>query len=106
MLFLLYTFNVWVYEFEYLVIDNVTGSISLNVPTVPKAEISFVVQDRNGKIMPMEVVNMKLTKAKAMSLFTSKFNIPECIRFTEDNFSKKKGVRLIPVYAACYIKEL
>ena len=71
-----------------------------------KAEISFVVQDRNGKIMPMEVVNMKLTKAKAMSLFTSKFNIPECIRFTEDNFSKKKGVRLIPVYAACYIKEL
>ena len=71
-----------------------------------KAEISFVVQDRNGKIMPIEVVNMKLTKAKAMSLFTSKFNLEECIRFTEDNFSKKKGVRLIPIYAACYLKEL
>ena len=71
-----------------------------------KAEISFVVQDRNGKIMPLEVVNMKLTKAKAMSLFTSKFNLEECIRFTEENFSKKKGVRFIPVYAACYLKEL
>ena len=71
-----------------------------------KAEISFVVQDRNGKIMPIEVVNMKLTKAKAMSLFTSKFNIEECIRLTEDNFSKKKGVRFIPVYAVCYLKEL
>ena len=71
-----------------------------------KAEISFVIQDRNGKIMPIEVVNMKLTKAKAMSLFTSKFNINECIRLTEDNFSKKKGVRFIPVYAACYLKEL
>ena len=71
-----------------------------------KAEISFVVQDRNGKIMPIEVVNMKLTKAKAMSLFVNKFNISECIRFTEDNFSKKKGVRFIPVYAACYLKEL
>ena len=71
-----------------------------------KAEISFVIQDRNGKIMPIEVVNMKLTKAKAMSLFTSKFNIEECIRLTEENFSKKKGVRFIPVYAACYLKEL
>ena len=71
-----------------------------------KAEISFVVQDRNGKIMPIEVVNMKLTKAKAMSLFISKFNLDECIRLTEENFSKKKGVRFIPVYAACYLKEL
>ena len=71
-----------------------------------KAEINFVIQDRNGKIMPIEVVNMKLTKAKAMSLFTSKFNIDECIRLTEDNFSKKKGVRFIPVYAVCYLKEL
>lgn len=71
-----------------------------------KAEISFVVQDRSGKIMPIEVVNMKLTKAKAMSLFMNKYEIKECIRFTEDNFSKKKGVRFIPVYAACYFKEL
>ncbi len=71
-----------------------------------KAEISFVIQDRNGKIMPIEVVNMKLTKAKAMSLFTSKFNLNECIRLTEENFSKKKGVRFIPVYATCYLKEL
>ena len=71
-----------------------------------KAEISFVVQDRNGKIMPIEVVNMKLTKAKAMSLFVNKFSLSECIRLTEDNFSKKKGVRLIPVYATCYLKEL
>lgn len=71
-----------------------------------KAEISFVVQDRNGKIMPIEVVNMKLTKAKAMSLFMSKYDLNECIRLTEDNFAKKKGVRFIPVYATCYLKEL
>ena len=71
-----------------------------------KAEISFIIQDRNGKIMPIEVVNMKLTKAKAMSLFTSKFNIDECIRLTEENFSKKKGTRFIPIYALCYLKEL
>ena len=71
-----------------------------------KAEINFVIQNRNGKIMPIEVVNMKLTKAKAMSMFLTKFEINESIRLTEENFSKKKGVRLIPVYAACYLKEL
>ena len=71
-----------------------------------KAEISFVIQDRNGKIMPIEVVNMKLTKAKAMSMFLTKFGLSECIRLTEDNFSKKKGVKLIPIYATCCLKNL
>ena len=71
-----------------------------------KAEITFVIQDRNGKIMPIEVVNMKLIKAKAMSLFVNKFGFNECIRLTEDNFSIKRGTRYIPVYALCYLKEL
>lgn len=71
-----------------------------------KAEINFVIQTRNGKIVPIEVVNMKLTKAKAMSMFMAKYELNECVRLTEDNFSKKKGVRFIPIYAACYLKEL
>ena len=71
-----------------------------------KAEIQFVIQDRTGKIIPIEVVNMKLTKAKAMSMFQKKYNLTDCIRLTEDNFSKKKNIRLIPVYATCCFKNL
>ena len=71
-----------------------------------KAEIQFVIQNRNGKIIPIEVVNMKLTKAKAMSMFLKKFEMTDCIRLTEDNFSKKKNVRFIPIYAACCLKDL
>ena len=71
-----------------------------------KAEINFVIQTRSGKIIPIEVVNMKLTKAKAMSMFLTKFNLSDCIRLTEDNFSKKKGVRFVPIYASCYLKDL
>ena len=71
-----------------------------------KAEINFVIQNRQGKIIPIEVVNMRLTKAKAMSLFLNKYNLSECIRLTEDNFSKKKGIRFIPVYAICCLKDL
>ena len=71
-----------------------------------KAEIQFVIQDRTGKIIPIEVVNMKLTKAKAMSTFLKKFELMDSIRLTEDNFSKKKNVRLIPVYAISCLKDI
>ena len=71
-----------------------------------KAEINFVIQNRNGTIVPIEVVNMKLTKAKAMSLFLNKYGITDCIRLTEDNFSKKKGIRMVPVYAIGCLRDM
>ena len=71
-----------------------------------KAEINFVIQDRNGKILPIEVVNMKLTKAKAMSIFLGKYGFNECIRLTEDNYSFKKGIKCIPVYAISCLNDL
>ena len=74
--------------------------------TEGKAEIQFIIQTRNGKIVPIEVVDMKMTKAKAMSMFSAKFDIKDCIRLTEDNFSSKKGIRLIPVYATCCLDNL
>lgn len=71
-----------------------------------KTEISFVIQNRMGEIIPIEIVNMNLTKAKALSMFMSKFKVGNPIRLTEDNFSKKKNVRYIPIYAAFCLKEL
>lgn len=71
-----------------------------------KAEVTFVIQTRNGVIIPIEVVNMKLTKAKALSLFNAKYNIENSIKVTEDNFSKKKGMRYIPSYAVFCLKDL
>lgn len=70
-----------------------------------KAEVPFVVQTRAGKIIPIEIVNKNLSKAKSLSLFMSKFNIAEAIRFTDDNFSIKKGIKYVPIYAAFCLKE-
>lgn len=70
-----------------------------------KAEVPFIVQTRAGKIIPIEIVNKNLSKAKSLSLFMSKFNIEEAIRFTEDNFSRKKGIKYIPIYAAFCLKD-
>ena len=71
-----------------------------------KAEVAFVVQTRTGKLIPMEIVNKNIAKAKSLTLFMNKFGIEDAIRFTEDNFSHKKGVRYIPIYAAFCLKEV
>ncbi len=71
-----------------------------------KTEISFVVQNRMGEIIPIEILNMNLTKAKALSMFMAKFKVSNPIRLTEDNFSKKKNVRYIPIYATFCLKDL
>ena len=70
-----------------------------------KAEISFVVQTRNGKIIPIELVNKNVAKAKSLTLFMNKFKVEEAIRVTEENFSMKKGIKYVPVYATFLFKE-
>lgn len=64
-----------------------------------KAEINFVIQTRTGRIIPIELVDKNVSKSKSLTLFMNKFGIGDAIRITEDNFSVKKGVRYIPIYA-------
>lgn len=70
-----------------------------------KAEVPFVVQTRMGKIIPIEIVNKNISKAKSLGLFMNKYNITDAIRFTEDNFSHKKGVKYVPIYASFCLKD-
>lgn len=70
-----------------------------------KAEIPFVVQSRNGKMIPIELVNKNISKSKSLALFMSRFEIPEAIRVTEENFSIKKGIKYIPIYALFCLNE-
>ena len=65
-----------------------------------KAEVNFVVQNRMGKIIPLEMATKSNSKAKALSVFMKKFTVPQAYRITENNFSTKKDIRYIPVYAA------
>ena len=70
-----------------------------------KAEISFVLQTRTGKIIPIELVNKNVSKAKSLTLFMNKFDIHEAIRITDENFANKKGVKYVPIYATFCLKE-
>ncbi len=64
-----------------------------------KAEVNFVIQNRMGKIIPIEIITRTNSKAKSLSVFMKKFTVEEGYRITENNFQTKKEIRYIPVYA-------
>lgn len=64
-----------------------------------KAEVNFVIQNRMGKIIPIEIATRSMSKAKSLSVFIKKFVVEQAYRITENNFSSKKEVRYIPIYA-------
>ena len=64
-----------------------------------KAEVNFVVQNRMGQIIPIEIATKTNSKAKSLSVFMKKFTVLQAYRVTENNFSTKKDIRYIPIYA-------
>lgn len=64
-----------------------------------KAEVNFVVQNRMGQIIPIEITTKSMSKAKSLSVFIKKFTVQKAFRITENNFSTKKEIRYIPIYA-------
>ena len=70
-----------------------------------KAEVNFVVQNRMGQIIPIEITTKTMSKAKSLSVFMKKFTVPQAYRITENNFSTKKDIRYIPVYAVFCLNE-
>lgn len=70
-----------------------------------KAEVNFVIQNRMGKIIPIEIATKTMSKAKSLSVFMKKFTVQQAYRITENNFSTKKEIRYIPIYAVFCLNE-
>ena len=64
-----------------------------------KAEVNFVIQNRMGQIIPIEITVKTNAKAKSLSFFMKKHTVVQAFRITENNFSTKKDIRYIPIYA-------
>lgn len=65
-----------------------------------KAEVNFVIQNRMGHIIPIEITTKSMSKAKSLSVLMKKFTVANAYRITENNFSTKKEIRYLPIYAA------
>ena len=70
-----------------------------------KAEVNFVIQNRMGKIIPLELATKQGSKVKSLSVFMKKYIVTEAFRITENNFSSKKNVRYLPIYAIFCLNE-
>ena len=70
-----------------------------------KAEVNFVVQNRMGQIIPIELTTKSNSKAKSLAVLMKKYTVPQGIRITENNFSTKKDIRYIPIYAIFCLNE-
>ena len=71
-----------------------------------KSELDLVVQTRTGKIIPIEMLKeSNSNKSKSLGLAMKNYELPLGMRFTYDNFHKKKNVMYIPYYAAFCIQE-
>ena len=64
-----------------------------------KAEVNFVIQNRMGLIIPIEITTKSNSKAKSLSVFMKKYTVQQAYRVTENNFSTKKDVRYIQIYS-------
>lgn len=71
-----------------------------------KAEVNFVVQNRMGQIIPIEIATRTNSKAKSLSVFMKKFTTQSAYRITENNFSTKKEVRYLPIYAVFCLNDM
>lgn len=71
-----------------------------------KAEVDFVVQDKNGNIIPIEVKSSIHTRSKSLNVFKSLYKIPYSIRISTKNFGYENNIKCIPLYSVFCLENL
>lgn len=64
-----------------------------------KAEVDFIVQDKEGNIIPIEVKSSIHTRSKSLNVFKSLYKIPYSIRVSTKNFGFENDIKCIPLYS-------
>lgn len=71
-----------------------------------KAEVDFVVQDKEGNIIPIEVKSSIHTRSKSLNVFKSLYKIPYSIRISIKNFGFENDIKCIPLYSVFCLDNL
>ncbi len=64
-----------------------------------KAEVDFIVQDREGIVIPIETKAAENVRSKSLNLFMEKYEPPYALRISGKNFGIDNKIRSIPLYA-------
>ena len=68
-----------------------------------KAEVDFILQMKNGYIIPVEVKSGEHTKAKSLTVFNQRYKSPYSIRISGKNFGFANNIKSVPLYAVFLI---
>ena len=71
-----------------------------------KAEVDFVVQDKEGNIIPIEVKSSIHTRSKSLNVFKNLYKIPYSIRISTKNFGFENNIKCIPLYSVFCLDSL
>lgn len=68
-----------------------------------QAEVDFVIQDKQGNIIPIEVKAADNVRAKSLNQFIKKYNPIYAIRISSKNFGFENNIKSVPLYATFLI---
>ena len=71
-----------------------------------KAEVDFIIQDKKGNIIPIEVKSSTHTRSKSLNVFKSLYKIPYSIRISTKNFGFENNIKCIPLYSVFCLDSL
>ncbi len=83
-----------------------TGHLIYYWESQGKAEIDFVLQDKAGNIIPVEVKSADNVRSKSLNVFVDKYKPPYAIRISSKNFGFENGIKSVPLYAVYCIELL
>ena len=64
-----------------------------------KAEVDFIIQNKEGQIIPIEVKSSENVRSKSLQQFVSKYKPAYSIRISTKNFGFENNIKSIPLYA-------
>lgn len=82
---------------------TVNGYIPYYWESNGQAEVDFLIQDKHGNIIPVEVKAADNVRAKSLNQFVKKYAPPYSIRISGKNFGFENNIKSVPLYAAFLI---
>ncbi|MEG1168149.1 MAG: DUF4143 domain-containing protein [Gordonibacter sp.] len=68
--------------------------------TTSKSEVDFIVQDKSGEVVPIEVKSGENVSSRSLEAYRKAYGPPYVVRISARQFGYANGVRSVPLYAA------
>ncbi|OQA59986.1 MAG: hypothetical protein BWY45_00401 [Euryarchaeota archaeon ADurb.Bin294] len=77
----------------------VNGYIPYYWESKGRAEVDFIIQNKQGYVIPIEVKSSDNVRSKSLMRYFELYNPPYAIRVSPKNFGSDSSIRSIPLYA-------